>query len=153
MICLVTLSGKSIVSFLSSIAVTVPWPYVGWEMWSPTMYLLTYSTAASPLAGVFGPVIFLDPVDFRAEARGWRAFAIFFALMLDIAKKWEQTQHFSSCRTSTLAASLRLSLLRHAGLLGPRALGHAGSANLQAPLGRAFKSPQAVCFASAWDAS
>ena len=60
-ICLVTVSGNSMVSLLAVIAVTVPSPNIGCEI-----YLLTYAT----VAGI---------IDFRAEARIARVFVGFFA--------------------------------------------------------------------------
>jgi len=48
------------------------------------VYLLAYATAANPLAGVFGSVVFRDAVVFSAAARGLRAFAGFFASVMDL---------------------------------------------------------------------
>jgi uncharacterized membrane protein len=41
---------------------------------------------ATPLTGVFGFAVFLEAVDLRAEARGWRAFVVFFASVMDMTK-------------------------------------------------------------------
>lgn len=38
------------------------------------------------MTGVFGFAVFLEAVDLRAEARGWRAFVVFFASVMDMTK-------------------------------------------------------------------